>query len=107
MYEFFRITYTICLPIVLSYIVWYLKNQGRARDANFSGITLLLETEMIRYYERYAPVGTIPIYAYEHFMELYATYCQLGGHGIVDKMKTEIEQLQLNTNKALNDKQKF
>lgn len=98
--DFLRITYTVGLPILLSYIVWYLKNTTKAKDANFSGITLLLETEMIHYYEIYKPLGTIPIYAYEHFMQMYDTYQQLGGRGIIDKMKVEIEQLQLNTNEA-------
>ena len=67
-------TYTIALPVLLGYIVWLLKNQKRDRDANSKGTMLLLRVQLIEYHSKYT---------------------QLGGNGMVTKMKQEIEELHL------------
>ena len=92
-------TYTAALPIILTalmgYIVWLLKNQKKDRDANGKGTMLLLRVQLIEYHDRYMAKGDIPSYAYENFMEMYDTYHELGGNGMVTKMKHEIEELHL------------
>ena len=92
-------TYTAALPIILTalmgYIVWLLKNQKKDRDANGKGTMLLLRVQLIEYHDRYMAKGDIPSYAYENFMEMYDAYNELGGNGMVTKMKHEIEELHL------------
>lgn len=88
-------TYTIALPIVLGYIVWILKKQKNDRDANSRGTMLLLRVQLIEYHDKYMAQGDIPSYAYQNFMEMYDAYHELGGNGMVTKMKNEIEELHL------------
>ena len=99
MREFLINTYTIALPIVLTalmgYIVWLLKRQKTDRDANSLGTMLLLRVQLIEYHDKYTKIGEIPSYAYQNFCEMYDAYHQLGGNGMVTKMKNEIEQLHL------------
>lgn len=97
--EFLMQTYTIALPIILTafmgYIVWVLQNQKKDRDANSKGTMLLLRVQLIEYHDKYTMLGEIPSYAYQNFMEMYEAYHELGGNGMITKMKHEIEELHL------------
>lgn len=92
-------TYSIALPIVLTalmgYIVWLLKKQKKDRDANSKGTMLLLRVQLIEYHDKYTILGSIPSYAYENFCEMYKAYHELGGNGMITKMKEEIDELHL------------
>lgn len=92
-------TYSIALPIVLTalmgYIVWLLKKQKKDRDANSKGTMLLLRVQLIEYHDEYTILGSIPSYAYENFCEMYEAYHELGGNGMITKMKEEIDELHL------------
>ena len=89
MKEFLLQTYTIALPILLGYIVWLLKKQKKDRDANSRGTMLLLRVQMIEYHDKYCALGSIPSYAYNNFDEMYQAYHELGGNGMIEKMKQE------------------
>lgn len=97
--KFLMETYTIALPVVLTalmgYIVWILKKQKKDRDANSKGTMLLLRVQLIEYHDKYTNLGSIPSYAYENFCEMYAAYHELGGNGMITKMKEEIDELHL------------
>lgn len=92
-------TYSIALPIVLTalmgYIVWLLKKQKKDRDANSKGTMLLLRVQLIEYHDKYMSIGSIPSYAFENFCEMYEAYHELGGNGMITKMKEEVEELHL------------
>lgn len=88
--------YSIVLPILIGYIIKLLKDQKKERDANARGTMLLLRVQLIEYHDRYVAVGSIPSYAYQNFTEMYDAYHDLGGNGMVSKMKEEIEDLHLN-----------
>ena len=72
-----------------------LKNQKKDRDANSKGTMLLLRVQLIEYHAKYTALGTIPSYAYQNYCEMYAAYHELGGNGMVTKMKQEIEELHI------------
>lgn len=99
MENFLLETYSIALPIVLTtlmgYIVWLLKKQKKDRDANSKGTMLLLRVQLIEYHDKYTILGSIPSYAYENFCEMYEAYHELGGDGMITKMKEEIDELHL------------
>ena len=99
MEHFFYQTYITTLPIILTalmgYVVWVLKNQKKDRDANSKGTMLLLRVQLIEYHAKYMQLGEIPSYAYENFCEMYEEYHELGGNGMVTKMKQEIDELHL------------
>lgn len=92
-------TYSIAIPNVLTalmgYIVWLLKKQKKDRDANSKGTMLLLRVQLIEYHDKYTILGSIPSYAYENFCEMYEAYHELGGNGMITKMKEEIDELHL------------
>lgn len=106
-------TYMIALPIFLGYIVWLLQEQKKkqatdakerdariaeekkVRNANSAGTMLLLRVQLIEYHGKYTQLGNIPSYAYQNFCEMYDAYHELGGNGMVTKMKQEIDELHL------------
>lgn len=106
-------TYFIALPIVLGYMVWLLQEQKKKqtryvkerderiaeeramRKANSKGTMLLLRVQLIEYHSKYTQLGNIPSYAYENFCEMYKAYHDLGGNGMITKMKHEIDELHI------------
>ena len=95
MIDFLMTTYTISLPIILGYIVYILKAQSKKKDANGRGTMLLLRVQLIEYHDKYTKIGEIPSYAYQNFIEMYEAYHDLGGNGMVTKMKKEVEKLDI------------
>ena len=109
-------TYFIALPIVLGYMVWLLQEQKKKqtkdakerneriaeeramREANSKGTMLLLRVQLIEYHSKYTQIGNIPSYAYENFCEMYKAYHDLGGNGMITKMKHEIDELHIKKN---------
>ena len=59
-------TYTIVLPIALTYIVWLLKRQKSDRDANARGTMLLLRVQLIEYHDKYTALKYIPLFLRTH-----------------------------------------
>ncbi len=99
MMSFLMQTYVIALPIVLSYIVWLLQQQRKAKDANSKGTMLLLRVQLIEYHDKYMKKGSIPSYAYQNFCEMYEAYHHLGGNGMITHMYDEIKELKLKKEK--------
>lgn len=87
--------YSVLLPTLVAYIIKLLKDQKRERDANARGTMLLLRVQLIEYHDRYTVKGTIPSYAYQNFKDMYAAYHDLGGNGMIEKMKQEVDNLEL------------
>ena len=87
--------YAAILPIVLGYVIKLLKEQKRERDANARGTMLLLRVQLIEYHDKYTSLGSIPSYAYDNFCDMYDAYHDLGGNGLVSKMKKEIDSIHL------------
>lgn len=87
--------YSVLLPILIGYIIKLLKEQKKERDANAKGTMLLLRVQLIEYHDRYVAEGSIPSYAYDNFCDMYDAYHDLGGNGMVGKMKREIDNINL------------
>lgn len=87
--------YSVLLPILVGYIIKLLKDQKKERDANAKGTMLLLRVQLIEYHDRYVAAGSIPSYAYKNFCDMYDAYHDLGGNGMAEKMKQEIEGIHL------------
>lgn len=88
-------TYIIALPIVLSYIVWLLKQSKRERNANAEGTKALLMIKLIEYHDKYCKLGFIPMYVHNNVEILYSAYHNLGGNGTITKMKQEMDELDI------------
>lgn len=97
-------TYRVALPIILTalmgYIVWLLKQQKKDRDANSKGTKMLLMIKLIEYHDKYMMIGDIPSHAYSNFQKMYQCYMNMGdGNPSIEKMKQEIEELNLKQKK--------
>ena len=87
--------YSVLLPILTGYIIKLLKDQKKERDANAKGTMLLLRVQLIEYHDRYVASGSIPSYAYQNFCDMYKAYHELGGNGMIEKMKAEVDNIHL------------
>jgi hypothetical protein len=94
--------YSVLLPILIGYIIKLLKEQKKERDANAKGTMLLLRVQLIEYHDRYVAEGSIPSYAYDNFCDMYHAYHDLGGNGMVEKMKHEIDNINLQSGGSAN-----
>lgn len=92
-------TYLIALPIILTsslgYVVWLLKEQKRDRNANSKGTMLLLRVQLIEYHQEWIKRGYITKHGLENFIEMYESYHELGGNGMVTHLREEVEKLQI------------
>lgn len=98
MQDFLLQTYTIALPILLSYIVYVLKKQNGKRDANSKGTMLLLRVQLIEYHEKWTERGYITKHGLENFIEMYNAYHSLGGNGMVTHLLEEVQELPIKNN---------
>ena len=94
--------YSVLLPILVGYIIKLLKDQKKERDANARGTMLLLRVQLIEYHDRYVTEGSIPSYAYQNFCDMYKAYHALGGNGMIEKMKTEVDNIHLERKDDVN-----
>ena len=90
----------IVLTALMGYVVYLLKKQKKDRDANSKGTMLLLRVQLIEYHDKYMAQGDIPSYAYGNFVEMYESYHELGGNGMITKMYKEIQELHLANKKG-------
>lgn len=92
-------TYLIALPIILTsslgYVVWLLKEQKRDRNANSKGTMLLLRVQLIEYHQEWIKRGYRTKHGLENFIEMYESYHELGGNGMVTHLREEVEKLQI------------
>ena len=95
MNEFLITTYTIALPILLGYIVWILKQQKRGRDANSKGTMLLLRTQLKNLHKEYMGKNFVASSELSEFLEYYEAYHNLGGNGVAEHWKEDIEKLEV------------
>lgn len=59
-----------------------------------NGVVCLLRVKLIEYHTKYyADAGEISTHAYENWMLMYKAYKALGGNGMIEHMKQEIEEL--------------
>lgn len=72
------------------------KEENAMREKGIeNGVVCLLRVKLIEYHDKYLENQNIPSYAYENFMMMYEAYKQLGGNGMIEHMKDEIQELNL------------
>ena len=57
------------------------------------GLQALLRNEIIREYNKYIRLGSIPIYAMENMDAMYEQYSNLGGNGTITALMEKIREL--------------
>lgn len=96
---------TLVLGLLSTYLGTKLKQKMKENDAlkqNINdkekalenGVLCLLRVKLIEYHDRYMTEGKVPSYAFENWILMYEAYKMLGGNGMIDHMKNEMEELQ-------------
>lgn len=61
-----------------------------------NGVVCLLRVKLIEYHSKYMQLGYISSNGLRNWLLMYEAYKALGGNGMVDHMKDEIEELHIN-----------
>lgn len=103
---------TVLLSVISGVLVFLVKNlladnrrlRNERRTINeakqsaiMTGVTSLLRIQLIEYHDNYM-TGSIPTYVYENWCEMYDAYKKLGGNGLIDHMKEDIDHLMVANN---------
>ncbi len=59
------------------------------------GLVCLLRVKMIEYHTKYMDLGHISSNGFQNWMLMYSAYKALGGNGMIEHMKAEIEELHI------------
>lgn len=60
-----------------------------------NGVVCLLRVKLIEYHTKYVEMGYITTHGLQNWMKMYDAYKALGGNGMIDHMKAEIEALHI------------
>ena len=96
---------TLVLGLLSTYLGTKLKQKMKENDvlkqninnkekALENGVLCLLRVKLIEYHDGYMTEGKVPSYAFENWILMYEAYKMLGGNGMIDHMKNEMEELQ-------------
>lgn len=96
---------TLVLGLLSTYLGTKLKQKIKENDvlkqninnkekALENGVLCLLRVKLIEYHDRYMTEGKVPSYAFENWILMYEAYKMLGGNGMIDHMRNEMEELQ-------------
>lgn len=88
---------------ILAYVIQSLiKENRRLRDADrikeealAEGVTCLLRVKLIEYHSKCTQADRVSSHGYENWFEMYHAYKGLGGNGMVEHMKEEMEELHI------------
>lgn len=88
---------------ILAYMIQSLiKENRKLHDANHikgkalaRGVTCLLRIKLIEYHNEYVQKDRISSHGYENWFEMYHAYKGLGGNGMVEHMKEDMEELRI------------
>jgi hypothetical protein len=73
------------------------RKQAEREDALENGVVCLLRVKLIEYHGKYTNRNEISSNGYENWNLMFNAYKKLGGNGMIDHMKKEIEELHIDT----------
>jgi len=71
------------------------KNMTQRDKAVEMGVVCLLRVKLIEYHGKYIQRGSISSHGLQNWLMMHEAYKLLGGNGMVDRMKDEIEELHI------------
>lgn len=71
------------------------KKQTEEETSLKEGVLCLLRVKLIEYHGKYTKLGSISSHGLENWLLMYKAYKSLGGNGMVDHMKAEVEELHI------------
>lgn len=91
--EFCVAAISVIATALSGYAVNLLRGSMSARSANSKGTMLLLQTQLIEYHEKWMAREYVTKYGLQNFLDMYNAYKKLGGDGLIDSLKKDIEAL--------------
>ena len=76
-----------------SLIIARIKNMKCRITATEKGVQALLRSQIIALYNKYTEKGYMPIYERENLEHLYIEYKALGGNGVIESLKSKLDDL--------------
>lgn len=80
---------------LITYFVKKLNDYKKILSSTTKGVEVLLKSKIIENYNLYKARGKISIYEKEIINELYHEYQNLGGNGVIDSLKKDLDKLPL------------
>ena len=71
------------------------KKQEEEEAALKEGVLCLLRVQLIEYHSKYMKSECVSTHGFQNWMLMYKAYKALGGNGLIDHMKDEIESLHI------------
>lgn len=71
------------------------EKQAEEEKSLKEGVLCLLRVKLIEYHTKYMTLGYITSHGLENWLLMYKAYKALGGNGMIDHMKAEIESLRI------------
>ena len=68
---------------------------NQEQNALKEGVLCLLKVKLIEYHAKYTKKGDISSHALDNWLLMYKAYKSLGGNGMIEHMKEEIEELHI------------
>lgn len=68
---------------------------SKRENALENGVVCLLRVKLIEYHTKYTNDKHISSHGLQNWLQMYKAYKTLGGNGMVDHMKAEIEELHI------------
>ena len=90
----------IALPILLGYVVWFLKEERKERKANSMGMKEILGYMIDRWHEEFLLQGYVTTDQRNTFEDVYKAYAANKGNGAREAKWKEIQQLHVDDTKS-------
>lgn len=100
MMEFLTHLMDIALPIILSYIVWVLKEERAERKANTEGMKEILGYMIDRWHEEFIIQGYVTTDQRNTFDSVYKAYAANKGNGAREAKWHEVQKLRVDDTKS-------
>ena len=90
----------IALPILLGYVVWFLKEERKERKANSMGMKEILGYMIDRWHEEFILQGYVTSEQRNTFDDVYAAYAANKGNGARKTKWEEVQKLHVDDTKS-------
>ena len=90
----------IALPILLGYVVWFLKEERKERKANSMGMKEILGYMIDRWHEEFILQGYVTTDQRNTFEDVYKAYAANKGNGAREAKWREVQQLHVDDTKS-------
>lgn len=101
-----ELLYSGLISVVAAILAYVIKNlmaenkrlktaDRQKEEALANGVICLLRVKLIEYHSKYMQAGHVSTHGYQNWFEMYQAYKMLGGNGMVEHMKDEMENLRI------------